>query len=42
MADVLTTEEQAAIVGRVVLEKRSAQKRLAFLNEEAARMGEAI
>jgi len=36
---VLTTEQEAAIVGKVVLAKSAAEKRLALLKEEAARIG---
>ena len=42
MGDVLTIEEQDALVGRVVREKKAAEKRLALLKEESARIGKAI
>ena len=39
---VLTTEQEAAIIGRVVLAKNAAEKRLALLKEEAARIGKVL
>jgi hypothetical protein len=39
---VLTNEQQEAIIGRVILAKRAAEKRLALLLEESKRLGDAI
>jgi hypothetical protein len=39
---VLTTEQQEAIIGRVILAKRTAEKRLALLLEESKRLGDTI
>lgn len=43
MADsVLTSEQEAAVIGRVVIAKRAAEKRLAMLLAESQRIGDEL
>jgi hypothetical protein len=38
----VTAEQQHAIIGKVLSEKRAAEQRLAFLKEELRRIGEVL
>jgi hypothetical protein len=40
--ETITTEQQHAIIGKVISEKRAAEQRLAVLKEEIRRIGDAL